>query len=49
MESNQQPEAQSAALPLLDARAWALGFLVFSVIVAVIFSQYLIDFIASAH
>ncbi|MFN3002401.1 hypothetical protein [Mycolicibacterium wolinskyi] len=44
-----EPKSSATALPLLDARAWALGFLVFSVIVAVIFSQYLIDFIASAH
>ncbi|MBN3454919.1 hypothetical protein [Mycolicibacterium sp.] len=47
--NSSEAETQSAALPLLDARAWALGFLVFSVIVAVIFSQYLVDFIASAH
>lgn len=44
-----EAETQTATLPLLDARAWAIGFLAFSVIVAVIFSQYLIGFIASAH
>ncbi|WP_165612817.1 hypothetical protein [Mycolicibacterium fortuitum] len=47
--SGNEPEAQSAALPLLNSRTWALGFLAFSVLVAIVFSQYLIDFIASAH
>lgn len=39
----------TTTLPLLDARAWALGFLAFAVVVAVVFSQFLIDFIASAY
>ncbi|MCV7161937.1 MULTISPECIES: hypothetical protein [Mycobacteriaceae] len=47
---DQIPENGSPTmLPLLNARTWALGFLVFSIIVAVIFSQFLVDFMASAR
>jgi hypothetical protein len=36
-------------LPLLNARTWAIGFLVFSIVVAVVFSRFLITFIAHAQ
>ena len=39
----------AAQLPLLNARAWALGFLGFAVVLAIVFSVFLIDFIARAH
>ncbi|GLV78284.1 hypothetical protein ACH4VS_33145 [Streptomyces hygroscopicus] len=42
-------ESTAASLPLLDARRWALGFLAFAVVLAVVFSQLLIDLIARAH
>lgn len=42
-------DSAAASLPLLDARRWALGFLAFAVVLAVVFSRLLIDFTAHAH
>jgi hypothetical protein len=36
-------------LPLVDARAWALGFLIFGIVLAVLLSQTMIGFLAAAH
>ncbi|WNE93991.1 hypothetical protein PS467_00985 [Streptomyces luomodiensis] len=46
--SSLSDDSTAASLPLLDARRWALGFLAFAVVLAVVFSQLLIDFIAHA-
>jgi ubiquinone biosynthesis protein UbiJ len=48
MEPEQERESK-AALPLLNARTWALSFLVFAVVLAIVFSQFLIDFMGRAH
>ena len=44
-----QDDSHGANLPLLNARTWSLAFLVFAIVLAVVFSQFLIDFIARAH
>ncbi|MCE0764165.1 hypothetical protein LWC35_14775 [Pseudonocardia kujensis] len=50
MTSSKRPVPDAdPALPLLNARRWALGFLAFAVVLAVIFSQLLIEFIAQAQ
>jgi hypothetical protein len=51
MAAEQLPTDTDGAteLPLLNARAWALGFLSFAVVLAIVFSAFLVDFIARAH
>ncbi|AHD23963.1 hypothetical protein Y013_23705 [Rhodococcus pyridinivorans SB3094] len=44
-----QHAESTSTLPLLNARSWALGFFVVAIALAVVASQFLIDFIASAH
>lgn len=39
----------AAALPLLNAKFWALGFFAFAVALAVVFSVLLVDFMGHAH
>jgi hypothetical protein len=36
-------------LPRVDARAWAIGFLIFGIVLAVVLSQTMIGFLAAAH
>lgn len=36
-------------LPLLNARTWAIGFFVFAIVIAVVFAEFLIGFIANSH
>jgi hypothetical protein len=36
------------ALPLLNARTWALSFLLFAVVLAVVGSQFLVEFMSRA-
>ena len=43
------PAPVGRELPLLNARRWALGFLAFAVVLAIVFSQFLIGFAAHAH
>lgn len=35
-------------LPLLNACTWAIGFVVFAIVVAVVFAEFLIGFIANS-
>ncbi|MBB1158113.1 hypothetical protein [Amycolatopsis dendrobii] len=51
MASPAEPPSETAAhdLPLLNARRWALGFLAFAIVLAVVFAEFLVGFVAHAH
>jgi hypothetical protein len=36
-------------LPRVDARAWAIAFLIFGIVLAVVLSQTMIGFLQAAH
>lgn len=40
---------KGSKLPLLNARTWAIGFLIFAIALAVLFSQTMVDFMRHAH
>lgn len=42
-------EAPGRGLPLLRARTWAIGFLLFAIILAIVFSQTMPDFFQAAY
>ena len=42
-------DAAAAELPLLNAKFWALAFFAFAVVLAVVFSAVLVDFMGHAH
>jgi hypothetical protein len=49
MRTQPREPKSTSTLPLLNARTWAIGFFVVAIAIAIIASQFLIDFIASAH
>jgi hypothetical protein len=41
--------ASGRGVPLLRARTWAVGFLLFAIILAIVFSQTMPDFFRAAY